>query len=97
MLACSLVDSTDAMKPRHGEHDEGTRSRLDAVSDFEIRLFRRMAAPFLIDDEFPAPIRVPFFVKIAHHRDPAKRGTLPLHGITLVCVVVGQQTISGGI
>ena len=67
------------------------------MSDFEIRLFGRVAASFLVDDEFPSPIGAPLFVKIGRHRNPAKRGLLPLHGITLIRIVVGQQTIAGGI
>jgi hypothetical protein len=67
------------------------------MRDFEIGFFRGMSPSFLVDNQFPAPIRAPFLMEICHNGNAAKRSPLPFSCITLIGVVVSQQTVTTGV
>jgi len=85
------------MEPRDGEHHKGTWTWLNTMRDFAIGFFWGMSPSFLVDYQFPAPIRAPFLVEIGHNGNAAKRSPIPFSCITLIGIVVSQQTVTAGV
>src|SRR6478609_3266645 len=97
MLTSCGVHTADPMKSGNGKHDKRARVWLDAVCRHKIDLLPGTASTSLIDDQFPTPIRLPLLMNVRDDSNSSLQRSTALCEPTLICVVMSQETVAGGI
>ena len=69
MLSSREIHTANPVIPRDGKHDKRSRTWFDALCRHKVDGIRRWACALGIDDEFPTPIGLPFFLKIGDDGD----------------------------
>ena len=96
MAGCG-VHATDPVESGDGKHDKRSRTRFDAMRRHKVDRTGGTICSSLIDDQFPTPIRLPFFMEIGDDRDPALWRSTSLYEPTLIRIIMSQETVPGGI
>lgn len=97
MLTSCGVHAADAMESGDGKHDKRSRTRFDTVGRREIDMPSGTICASFIDDQFSAPIGLPFLMKVGDDRNPTLQSSTALYETTLIRVVMSQEAVAGGI
>lgn len=97
MLTGRGIHTADPMKSRDSKHDQRAWARFDTVGRHKIDRPSGTIGSSLIDNQFPAPIVLPFLMKVSDDGDPALQRSTALGQPTLIRVVMSQETVAGGI